>query len=153
MRTVSICALLILSAAALAQSSKAIDIIDLFKDDQMRVLAEQVAKGNAARIREVKQANSTERGALIGSQIKGEGKVHVITANPARGKRLSTVSVTIEVMDGKVARHVTTKAAPDESLPATLKKGDKIKFQGTLTAFTANTVTLGGATYKISKDQ
>ena len=140
---------------ALFQAPKAVDIQDLFKDDQLRVVAEKNAKGNAARISDVRRTVTAERRALLGQWISGYGTVHTVTQQGikrSKGKVTGgEVNVTIEVMDGRTARRISTQASTTESPGpvATFKKGDKVSFTGMLTAFTENAIVLKETIYKV----
>ena len=132
--------------ASLPDKPKVIDITDLLKDDRMR--QEQDSKGDFKEYR--MQRALAERQALLRSVLKGEGKVHdIITVNSGRN---ISVKVIIEVEAGGPTRRITTIASDPFDPPLrNLNKGDKIKFQGTLTSFSPDSLNLVRTEYGLVK--
>ncbi len=147
--------LILLLALFFQDKPKFIDIKDLIDGEHDRYVLESNAKGNAAKIREVKPAMIAQRQALLGTPIRGEGKIKTITVQGIKTSNKGVrsgggVNVMIEVPDGKQAKIVSTKALdPTDPILATLKKGDEIRFAGTLSTFTPNAIVLSGAQYKL----
>lgn len=149
--------MLTLLLLALLQTPKTIDIQDLLKDDQLRVTAEKNAKSNVVKFSEVRRTVTAERRAMLGQWVSGTGTVHAVNQQGfkrSKGKVTGgEINVTIEVIDGRLARHISTKASTteDPGPVATFRKGDKISFTGLLTSFTENSIGLKDTAYKVAK--